>query len=222
MKPYYEEPGITIYHGDCRDILPQLEPVDLVLTDPPYGVAFLSARPKERLERNTPIVGDDSDDLLWFFKAVAPLGKWLVAFTRWDKWPLHSAQAAEAGWSVKNMLVWDKDNWTCGDLNGNLGYQHELAILASIGDPHLSGSRCGNVFRCPRVASEVHPAEKPIMLLQGIASRFGSGVILDPFVGVGSTLLAAKNLGRSAIGIEIEERYCEIAVKRLAQGVLAL
>ena len=225
LTPYYEHAGITIYHGDCREILPTLVPYEfgIIVTDPPYGMNFLSAWPKEPLERNTAIVGDECDDLGWFFdlaEGVMDGWGWLACFTRWDKWEKHKAQATAARWDVKNMVVWDKDNWTCGDLEGNLGYQHELVLLASLNGCPIAGTRHGNVLRFPRVASDCHPSEKPVQLIETLA-RIGKGRILDPFMGSGTTLKAAKNLGREAIGIEIEERYCEIAAKRLSQEVFS-
>ncbi len=232
MKPYYEDTkaGITIYHGDCRDILPTLGPVDLVLTDPPYGVSYVSNARRSGFDQ---IIGDASQDV-----ALAGIrgcllclrnNRHLYIFGRYDFSHLPVTKTAE--------LIWDKTTPSKGDMASTYGQSHEYIQFTTFvpsqanrarGDGRLAARlRRGSVLRHPRLNSRAvnrHPTEKPVSLLRELieASSLLGETILDPFMGVGSTLIAAQLEGRRAIGIEIEERYCEIAAKRLAQEVMAL
>tara|TARA_R110000744_G_C19227079_1_gene547740 strand:+ start:292 stop:933 length:642 start_codon:yes stop_codon:yes gene_type:complete len=212
MKPYYEQDGITIYNADCRDVLPTLDPVDLVLTDPPYGMNYES----NRYVGENPfggIVGDDAwpTDVIAMCREIATVG--VLAFTRWDV-------ALEP--KPTSMIVWVKNNHTAGDLNHEYARQWE-GIAWWKGPQHEWGEgRPQDVILNERVAptSLEHPTQKPTALLRKLIQQHRCTTTLDPFMGSGTTLRAAKDLGRKAIGIEIEERYCEIAANRLAQGVL--
>lgn len=223
-KPYYEEPGITIYHGDCRDILPSLPKVDLVLTDPPYGIDWQSNWRDDTFDK---IKGDEAVDADWLYITKAPI---FYCFTKWivmQKW-VDAFNAVPI--KVRDVLVWDKKAHGAGDLN-SWAPCYEMIIFASNQPPKLLGNRSQNVLRHWRVNAGAtgtssgkllsHPAQKPVELLSAIIQKH-EGSILDPFMGSGTTLRAAKDLGRKAIGIEIEEKYCEIAVKRLRQEVLPL
>lgn len=211
--PYYDEDGVTIYHGDCRDILPLLPKVDLVLTDPPYGINH-PTNYRERGRGNLaicrdypPIYSDDKPFCpLQLLALDVPTVLWGANYYA-DKLPVSS------GW-----LVWDKerpedlDQATC-----------ELAWTNYVKGVRRFRFMWNGMLRATHEPLE-HPTQKPVELIKWI---FGlrwtpSGTILDPFMGSGTTLRAAKDLGRKAIGIEIEERYCEIAVRRLAQSVLPL
>ena len=198
MKPYYEEDGITIYHSDCRDVLPQLERADLMLTDPPYGDGFAGQPTKwQRLAGRAAESWDESPvDGLRFILCAA--GTQIVWGGNRYKLPL------SRGW-----LVWYKPDappsmadvelaWTSLDRNSEL---FQWSISAT---------------NAERVA---HPTQKPLALMKWCLS-ICEGSVVDPFMGSGTTLRAAKDLGRRAIGIEIEEKYCEIAAKRLSQTVL--
>ncbi len=215
MKLYYEHAGITIYHGDCREVLLDLDltVVDLVLTDPPYGIEYQSARRTEPF-RKPPLHGDDVFPR-WFFDMVhARIG--LLVWCRWDV----LSQLPEP----KSYIVWDKGNHSMGDLDHEYGRQWEGCAFY-LGSEHCwANGRPQDIYRWPRIPPNdlVHPTEKPVPLLRQFIVVHGDfgGPILDPFMGSGTTLRAAKDLGRKAIGIEIEERYCEIAATRLSQEVL--
>ena len=220
MKPYYEESGITIYHGDCREILPELPSVDLVLTDPPYGINLSNHDTTGRAARppigvhDYRVAGDSSSDCaLWVLGWARNLP--LIAFSSpKNPWP--------GEW--RQWLVWDKGGAVGG--GGDIGtcwkFSWELIQVARTGK--LNGPRDESVLRYPVVQNDfaLHPTQKPIRLIAYLAMKASpeSRLILDPFMGSGTTLRAAKDLGRRAIGIEIDERYCEISAKRLAQGVL--
>lgn len=215
--PYYDEDGITIFHGDCREILPHLPKVDLVLTDPPYGIGWVGNSESRaglfKGKPNAPIIGDD--------KPFEPghligLGKKHIL---WGANAYAGRLPSCYGW-----LVWDKRP------NGERNTQSdaELAWTDFLGSVRTHRQRWMGCMRdgeeCPFVGGAlVHPTQKPISLLRWCILLAGeSGSVLDPYVGSGSTLVAAKQLGRRAIGIELEEKYCEIAVQRLAQKVLPL
>lgn len=208
LKPYYEEPGITIYHGDCRDILPSLPKVDLVLTDPPYGMNFQS---NYRAIKHLKIVGDDQLDTALISLIINHAERASYVFCRWDN--LKDMPPP------KSVMAWIKNNWSMGDLIHEHGRQWE-AICFYPGLTHEFIKRIPDVINADRTGNFDHPTEKPSGLLRVILEANVGDIVLDPFMGSGTTLRAAKDLGRKAIGIEIEEKYCEIAVRRLRQEVL--
>lgn len=210
MTPYYDDGQITIFLGDCREILPTLGQVDLVLTDPPYGMEF---RSNHRITRHQPITGDDSLPVDTIQEAISKARRASYVFCRWDN--------LGAMPKPKSVLVWVKNNWSMGDLQHEHGRQWE-AICFYPGPDHEFIERIPDVIDFRRTGNDLHPTEKPVSLITRVLGANVGATILDPFMGSGTTLRAAKDLGRKAIGIEIEERYCEIAVKRLAQEVLPL
>lgn len=206
MTPFYEADGITIYCGDCREILPHVAG-DILVTDPPYGMAYQSGWCATSSVANdeSPMARDGALEL-WGGRPALVFGRWSVP---------RPANARE-------LLIWDKGDWPgMGDLALPWGPSTEEIYVMGSG---FVGKRRGQILRDPkrpRVTGH-HPTEKPIGLMEILVRACPPGVIVDPFMGSGTTLVAAKNLGRQAIGIEIEERYCEIAVRRLAQQTLAL
>lgn len=206
MRPYYQDEYVTIYHGDCREILPVL-PVGaaVMVTDPPYGMAYRSGWTDRSVAGDEDTSARDAVLAWWNGRPAAVFGRWNLP--RPD--------------GVRCRLVWDKGDWPgMGDLAFPWGPSDEEIYI--IGDG-WAGRREGTILRCRRIGGNgVHPTEKPVALMEAIIRKAPAGTVLDPFMGSGTTLVAAKNLGRRAIGIEIEERYCEIAAQRLAQGVLDL
>lgn len=199
-----------IYHGDCREVLPTLEPVDLVVTDPPYGMRF---RSNYRVERHERIEGDDALPLEVIEQAIAAATRAAYIFCRWDNLPDMPPPAS--------VVAWVKNNWSMGDLQHEHARQWEAACFYPQ-DGHAFIRRPADVILAARTGNGLHPTEKPVDVMQALIAPNVGETILDPFMGSGSTLVAAKNLGRKAIGIEIEERYCEIAAERLSQEVLPL
>ena len=203
VTPYYESGGITIYHGDCLEVLPGLS-ADVIVTDPPYGIGA------------TPPRGGLKVGTIDYIRVLLP---WDIADDSWiDLWsgPVAAFCSTSRIFVVAvklhadGMLVYVKTN---PHPNGS-SFEPCLTRGWGVGARHVL---CYNAFN-----GAVHPTQKPLEVMQFIVERAPAGVILDPFMGSGTTLHAAKNLGRSAIGIEIEERYCEIAARRLDQEVLAL
>ena len=216
--PYYADESVTLYHGDCREVLPTIEPVDLVLTDPPYGINYVSNYSVGRGTR--PITNDGARLAVALQRAVIPLlrANHVLWFTRWDVWP--DVWMELGPWfPLRGMLVWGKSDPGMGDLN-HWGPSYEL--IASAGSGKIRGGRDQSVLRYlkPAQVARVHPTEKPQALLQYLIGKLDAQSILDPFAGGGSTLLAAKRLGRKAVGIEVDERYCQLTAERLDQGVL--
>lgn len=206
FTPYYQDDAVTIYNADCRQVLPFLPKFDLLLTDPPYGIDAAnmtmgkgqSSRPeKERFQKSD--WDKDKPKIYWFDSVAIFTCIWGGNYFT-DQLP-----------PTNDWLVWHKKNdgrsfsecefaWT------NFGKQSR----------HFSwGWLHGN-------ENKVHPTQKPLALMQWCIGQAGDEIetILDPFMGSGTTLVAAKLEGRKAVGIELNEKYCEAAVKRLQQGVL--
>ena len=233
LTPYYSESGITIYHGDCREILPHLEPVDLVLTDPPYRSLDIDVvrGTTTRLVGGTNRRGGDRVGSGDWFSTLPDTELIQLMLTTLDiiqeDGALYIFSDVKTGlrlfphMPLRNVLVWDK-------LAIGMGYSwrrmHEWVAFIPRPEHHLRDKGLGDILRGTVPEAKLHPTEKPIDVLMPIIfnSSDRGETVLDPFMGSGTTLRAAKDLGRKAIGIEIEEKYCEIAVKRLAQEVLAL
>jgi DNA modification methylase len=207
MKPYYEDDLVTIYHGDCLELLPELA-FDVVVTDPPYGISL--STDYSNLNGSTqvyaPIIGDNAP-----FDPTPFLGHPCVMFG-----VNHFAGAVP---NVGTWHCWDKRDGTASNMFADFemwwtSFQtgpSRLFRYAWIAGTHRGvNERVG------------HPTSKPLALMRHIIDddRTPPGTILDPFMGSGTTLRAAKDLGRKAIGIEIDEAYCEAAAKRMGQGVL--
>ena len=212
MTPYYEEDGITIYHGDCREVLPTLPKVDLVLTDPPYGVHTEVNRRGFMADRQ----GQEASE--WDVLPTPELLAQVVASARHGIVWGYGYFAHVLG-RCRAPLVWDKQTGSNHFADGELAWTSFQTGTLRI----FRHQWCGCFKASERGSRAEHPTQKPVALKLWCIDRSPkSDTILDPFMGSGTTLRAAKDLGRKAIGIEIEERYCEIAAKRLAQRVLPL
>jgi DNA modification methylase len=220
MNPYYETDGITIYHGDCREVLPIA--ADLILTDMPYGEVNRESGGLRSLDKGVADVVTVSPAVL------VPL---LVATSAtsiyvWCGTEQVSDLRAGFVWAAytTRLGIWEKTNPS--PMNGEFLWLSgvEVCVFARCASAYFSESCRVPVWRGPSRRDTDHPTEKPRWLFDRLllASCPPNGLTVDPFMGSGTTLVAAKNLGRRAIGIEIEEKYCEIAAERLSQGVLAL
>lgn len=226
MKPYYQDSATTIYLGDCREILPALDPVDLVLTDPPYGTEDLAGGYGRRQlhdigdGKGKVIKGDKDLSLLKeSFPLITNLQKegWMFIFFAARKMP-EIIDLFKKNWFGE--IIWDKKQ---PGLGYHIRYSHESIAVLRIGEPPRPVNALQSIIR-GFAFHEKHPHEKPVKVLCPLI-EWGSlpeQTILDPFMGSGTTLRAAKDLGRKAIGIEIEEKYCEIAARRMSQEVLEL
>lgn len=224
MTPYYEHGGITIWHGDCRVVLPLVR-AECIVSDPPWGAdtqcnaqRFTRASSPwwdnvdmDEIVAHEDIEGDaepfdpaviiarNVPTILWganhFARCLPVSGGWLV----WDK-RRGAESLAEKGWPLGEAEL----AWT--NVRGS------VRVFRNLWSGLLRSSEKGEFY---------HPTQKPVALMMWCLGFVG-GRVLDPYMGAGSTLIAAKQLGRQAIGIEIEERYCEIAAQRLEQEVLPL
>ena len=203
-EPYYQDESCTIYHADCREILPLIEPVDLVLTDPPYGVGKA-----------------DWDDIfpMWWLDDAARIAPVVGIMPGIANIPLVPFQIGRCRY--KWTLIAYLSN---GQTRSTVGFGNYIPCMVYAADDVSVFKQDGDVGRIVvgGDAKPDHPSPKPYQAMRWLVSRLPGETILDPFMGSGTTLRAAKDLGRKAIGIEIEERYCEIAAKRLAQMVLPL
>ena len=220
MKPYYEDDMVTLYHGSCLDITEWVV-ADVLVTDPPYGMSFQSNKRKKN-ERLAAIAGDadpklrDSAIALWGSERPA------IVFGTWRVPP----PAGE-----RQRLIWAKlGSVGMGDLSMPWGTSHEdIHVLGKGWNREATGQkRMGSVINGTQGGGGAHgaanatghPTPKPVPLMENLIQRCPPGVIAEPFAGSGATLVAARNLGRKAIGVELEERYCEGIANRLAQGSL--
>jgi len=236
MKPYYEDRWVTIYHGDCREILPQLDvKVDLVLTSPPYNVGLVYGEGTND-KRELPDFQEWTREWLSLClnMLVESSRAYYVVGDRMKWWfkPL----CEELGYKYHETLVWCKPNLvgnSAGKISGDWNVMHEDILLFHIGKrtPMLKGSREMSTWNwfietTPQTNFHenyrYHPAQFPNNMIWRIIGRTPSNLILDPFLGSGTTCFCAKKLNRYSMGIEIEEKYCEIAARRCSQEVMEL
>jgi site-specific DNA-methyltransferase (adenine-specific) len=223
LQPYYHRHGLSIFHGDCRDVLPTLPAasVDFVLTDPPYLVHFKGRW--DGVQRT--IVGDD--DPSWLRPAFTEVWRLLkpdsfcVSFYGWPHTDTFLGVWKAIGFRPVSHLAFVKRQWGLGRFTRGT---HEAAYLLAKGKPPIPESAISDVIDWQREDVVFHPNQKPVSTLTPLIDCYcpSGGIVLDPFMGSGSTLRAAKDLGRTAIGIEIEPDYCRKAAARLAQGVFPL
>jgi site-specific DNA-methyltransferase (adenine-specific) len=244
VKPYYDESGVQIYLGDCREVLPQIDGdyltrgiamADLALFDPPYGCG----RRYSNAYDDTPVGYWE-----WFLPCLDLIRSRVIAMAHTHRAPESMRHITAHDW----IAVWHKP-YSAGARIGNspiLPHWEPIFLygIYSLGtkrgaiadvlsfNPETSPAKINSAawtkgHSSPRERRKQenlveHPLPKPLGLMRRLAGILSleNETILDPFMGSGTTLVAAKDLGRKAIGIEIEERYCEIAAKRLAQGVM--
>lgn len=214
MTPYYQDDSVTLYHGDCLDVTAWLRGHVLV-TDPPYGINWAPAiggyKGAGSQTKGDPVAGDQStavrDSALkaWGDKPRVVFGSWRAPRPN----------------PVEHRLIWHKQGQAPGPANAAFMLQDEEIYITGPGfrrsSPPLRSVISTHEARSVFVASVGHPTPKPIGLMELLINRCPPGVIADPFAGSGSTLLAARNQGRKAIGVELEEKFCELIAKRLDQ-----
>lgn len=239
MTPYYDEDGITIYHADCFDLLHQLNGLTAVVTDPPYssGGAFRGDRAQQTTTKyvnsdtaayRPEFAGDNRDQRsflawssLWLTAArhASNPGAVLCSFIDWRQLPVLTDAVQAGGWTWRNLATWWKPGVRMQ--RGRFSASAEYVVYATNG-PALDASESPqNVFACKIDGDRDHIAQEPAPVMDWVMQVVpAGGVVLDPFMGSGATLQAAAKHGCRAIGIEVDERYCEIAAKRLSQAPL--
>jgi len=215
LKPYYQDEAVTIYHGDCREIAPTIEKPAVIVSDPPYGIGWSRGVNNARASKqHSGILNDQDtscrDEMLAIFPDIPAVlfGSFYAPFPQ----------------NLKQVLVWKKpaDSGLVGSVTG---FRRDAEPIFLVGPWPVKTCQWSSVLSDSKGMSAVtsetgHPHTKPIGLLIQIIERVQGGVILDPFMGSGSTLRAAKDLGRRAVGIELDECYCETAARRMGQEVL--
>jgi hypothetical protein len=215
-EPYYSDDLVTLYHGDCREVTAWLE-ADVLVTDPPYGVDWsANAITWYGMKGERPpvvrVAGDKDararDDALsaWGTRPAVVFGSWRVA--------------RPAG--VRHLLIWHKVGRNPGPNPAPWFSAHEEIYVLGDG---FTGKPEQTVYattenRAQAPAADGHPTPKPVGLMERLVAKCPPGVVADPFAGSGATLSAARNLGRRAIGVELEEKYCDVIAKRLSQDTL--
>lgn len=236
MDPYYDQDGITIYHGDCREIMPALHGLaNAVITDPPYAISVKGSSCGRRLDFFT---GDDD----WPAMIATVRSAIKLARERLTQngsiyaWISHRqigplVEDLELSGMSTRFLVWVKSYPTPPPPGAGWPSGAELCLYAyppgrtwthTSKDPPRSNVFVADTVRTGRPGKHNHPTQKPTCVIRPLirASTLPGDLILDPFAGSGTTLVTAREEGRRAIGIEIEERYCEIAAQRLLQNVM--
>jgi site-specific DNA-methyltransferase (adenine-specific) len=240
--PYYRDESVTLFHGDALEIVPTLSGIGAVITDPPYssGGAFRADRTMATVEKyvksgtlayRPEFAGDSRDQrsflawaMLWLnaARAASDPGAVLCCFTDWRQLPVMTDAVQAGGWTWRNLATWWKPGIRMQ--SGRFSSSAEYIVYATNGPEDGAGvGSPQNVYRSGIAPDKVHIAEKPVGVMRWILSVVPRGaVVLDPFAGCGSTLAAAKSLGLRSVGIEIDERYCQVAAERCRQDVLRL
>ena len=224
MTPYYQDEHVTLYHGDCLTEHREWLDADVLVTDPPYGVGWRAGRgsffgvrekmgraPKEsehvtRIEGDRTIEARDVALSSWGDRPAMVFGSWRVDMPK----------------GTRSRLIWWKRGQAPGPTRMPFVTQDEEIYVLGSGWPKADSPLRSVIptdeSRSHAVTEIGHPTPKPVSLMETLIDRCPPGVIADPFAGSGSTLIAARNLGRKAIGVELEEKYCEIIANRLSQG----
>lgn len=214
MTPYYSDALITLYHGDCREILPQLERFDVCLTDPPYNVANIG--PNERVYNNQMMKLSDEDYLefcrSWFTSVRAETIIFTPGIANTHLYP-----------QPKWQLCWHKPAAVSFNRMGGFNAWEPIFVYGDTSHVRLGQDYLlFNTMNLTKGYERDHPCPKPTALWSYLLSKFGTdGVVVDPFAGSGTTLKVAALAGRRAVGIEIEESYCELIANRLSQEVFS-
>ncbi len=224
MEPYYQDDWVTLYHGDCLELAEVWTCADVLVTDPPYGIRwsgianYVRGSREDRATRGneSPIAGDENVDVRdaalawWGDKPAIVFGSWRMPRPQGTRHRLIWWKRGQAPGPTRNAFVTqDEEIYILGS-----GWPSAASPMRSVIDTSESRSR--------EVVAIGHPTPKPVGLMERLLERCPPGSVADPFSGSGATLLAARNLGRRAVGVELEEKYCELTAKRLDATPLPL
>ena len=221
---------IDLRQGDCLEVMAKNDggikdkSIDLIVTDPPYLIKYkTNYRKNKQHDFCREILNDNNEELIsaFFPEAYRVLKEnaAMYVFTSWKTIDFFKKCATENNFIIKNEIIWVKNNWTAGDLKAQFGQQYEIIMLLNKGRSLFNGKRHSDVWNFDRVAgkTQVHQNQKPLPLIERcIESHSKKGeIVLDPFMGSGTTGVACKNLNRNFIGIELDEKYFNIAKERI-------
>jgi len=217
MSIYYSDEFVTLYHGDCLELADYWLDADVLVTDPPYGISYTGFGGRgywDDASKHEQIAGDADTSIrdavlkLWGNRPALVFGTWRV----------------QRPANTRQLIIWDKSHNGpgMGALDLPWGPSHEEIYALGSG---FVGKREGSVLKVTPYNSQSadrpnHPTPKPVGLMEQLILKCPPGVVADPSAGGGATLIAARNLGRKAIGVELEEKYCEVIAKRFDQGAL--
>ena len=214
-----------VHNVDCLEFMRKLPDacIDSIICDPPYGMDYQSSRRTDKYEKI-----ENDVTLEWFLPWAKECHRIMKDNTHFYAFCNDYAVShfrdwlEEAGFTPKRALVWVKNNHTSGDLEGDYGNKTEFAVFAHKGRRLLNGGRDTNVINSKREATDFHPTQKPVDLMSFLIEKSTAKdeIVFDPFAGSGTTLVAAKQLGRQFLGCELSKKYCDITNERLRQDYL--
>jgi site-specific DNA-methyltransferase (adenine-specific) len=219
---------IKLYNGNCLEIMKDIpnESIDLIVTDPPYLIKYKTNRRKNK-EHDfcSEILNDDNYEMISsYIKECYRIMKNNTAiymFCNCDKVDYFKQELEKAGFKIKNMIIWVKNNHTAGDLKAQFGKQYEIIFLANKGRCEFNGKRITDVWNFDKVVGnkQVHQNQKPVDLLEQCILKHSKekDIVFDGFMGSGSTGVACKHTNRNFVGIELDDNYFEIAKKRIEE-----
>ena len=231
IKPYYKNELTTIYNGDCLELMDCLIEQDIkfdaIITDPPYLINYKTNYRKYDDKFSTEIMNDDKEKnsqlIIDYINKSYTLLKdntVMTMFCSFDYIEFFKNEIEKTGFNIKNIVIWNKGNWTAGDLEAQFGKQYEMIIIAHKGRCKFKNDyRYSDIWNFPRIVGNIqkHQNQKPHELIKQLLDVFTNknDLILDGFSGSFTTSIACEQLGRRSIGIELEKKYCDIGIKRL-------
>ncbi len=224
-EPYWTDGQVTLYVGDCLEVTEWLA-ADVLVTDPPYGVHH---SPRGTRGSNSPVITGEIRTGRASDRELGPghVAARDAALTLWGPRPavVFGSWRAPRPPRTQARLIWDRVHPGLGGVGPWRPSDDEIYLLGWPNPRGAPGPAMGTVIRCPGLRGDAkpdHPSPKPVALMEALIATCPPGAVADPFAGSGSTLIAARNLGRRAIGVEISERHCEVAARRLLQAPLVV
>ena len=217
---------IKLYCDDCLNIMKQIEneSIDLIVTDPPYLIKYkTNHRKNKNHDFCSEILNDDNEQLIIDYirecYRILKNNTAMYMFCNCDKVDFFKQELENAGFKIKNMIIWIKNNWTAGDLKAQFGKQYEIIFLVNKGRKCFNGKRITDVWMFDRISGkkQLHQNQKPVDLLKQCILKHSdeNDIIFDGFMGSGSTGVACIETGRKFIGVELDKKYFEIAKERI-------